>query len=217
MWRYVRVARAYRHQNMSRGFFFRADVVTARSPSACRVESRYAGSVNYANSCSFARSCKPLQPPLPDGSLKIVMRSADKKDKVATWRQTRDQLTPACVYLRTRELSGALPAAGAPVGGVPALVLLQVGTASVEPTDGHTYDPTDGATTDPYPEVPACPADDPAVPACARAAVLETANAVASTIVVSFMAGVLSPKRTDRTYAGHCPCKRESLLTLLSI
>jgi hypothetical protein len=27
-------------------------------------------------------------------------------------------------------------------------VLLQVGTASVEPTDGQLYDPTDGATTD---------------------------------------------------------------------
>ncbi len=57
-------------------------------------------------------------------------------------------------------------------------VFLHVGTAVVEPTDGHTYDPTDGATTDPYPEVPAC----------ASAAVPERANAVASTIVVSFMA-----------------------------
>jgi hypothetical protein len=56
-------------------------------------------------------------------------------------------------------------------------VLLHVGTAVVEPTDGHTYDPTDGATTDPYPEVPAC----------ASAAVPERANVVASTIVVSFM------------------------------
>ena len=57
-------------------------------------------------------------------------------------------------------------------------VFLHVGTASVEPTEGHTYDPTDGATTDPY----------PAVPACASAAVPERANAVASTIVLSFMA-----------------------------
>jgi hypothetical protein len=56
-------------------------------------------------------------------------------------------------------------------------VLLHVGTAVVEPTDGHTYDPTDGATTDPYPEVPAC----------ASATVPERANVVASTIVVSFM------------------------------
>jgi hypothetical protein len=99
-------------------------------------------------------------------------------------------------------------------------VLLQVGTASVEPTDGHTYDPTEGATTDPYPEVPACPVvatDDPSVPACARVAVLETANAAASTIVVSFIAGVLSLKRTAQKYAGHRPSERESLVTLLSI
>jgi len=36
------------------------------------------------------------------------------------------------------------------------LVLLQVGTASVEPTDGQLYDPTEGATTDPIgvPDVP---------------------------------------------------------------
>jgi len=65
----------------------------------------------------------------------------------------------------------ALPTVGA------GPVFLHVGTASVEPTDGHTYDPTDGATTDPYPEVPAC----------ANAAVPERANAVANTIVVSFM------------------------------
>lgn len=56
-------------------------------------------------------------------------------------------------------------------------MLLHVGTAVVEPTDGHTYDPTDGATTDPYPEVPAC----------ASAAVPERANVVASAIIVSFM------------------------------
>ena len=69
-------------------------------------------------------------------------------------------------------------------------VFLHVGTAFVEPTDGHTYDPTDGATTDPYPAVPACPwvaTDDPSVLACAMAAVLKRAKAVASTIVVSFM------------------------------
>jgi hypothetical protein len=69
-------------------------------------------------------------------------------------------------------------------------VLLHVGTAFVEPTDGHTYDPTDGATTDPYPAVPACPwvaTDDPAVMACAMAAVLKRAKALASPIVVSFM------------------------------
>ena len=59
-------------------------------------------------------------------------------------------------------------------------VLLQVGTVLGDrvPTDGHAYEPTDGATVDPYPEVPAC---------CAIAAVPERANAVTSTIVVSFM------------------------------
>ena len=73
--------------------------------------------------------------------------------------------------------------------------MLHVGTAFVEPTDGHTYDPTDGATTDPYPAVPACTwvacpwvaTDDPAVMACAMAAVLKRAKALASPIVVSFM------------------------------
>jgi hypothetical protein len=66
-------------------------------------------------------------------------------------------------------------------------VFLHVGTAVVEPTDGHTYDPTDGATTDPYPEVPAW-ASDPEGSACASAAVPERANAVANTIVLRFMA-----------------------------
>jgi len=70
-----------------------------------------------------------------------------------------------------------LPTVGALGGGAAGPVFLHVGTAFVEPTDGHTYDPTDGATTDPYPEVPAC----------ANAAVPERANAVANTIVVSFM------------------------------
>jgi hypothetical protein len=59
-------------------------------------------------------------------------------------------------------------------------VLLQVGTLfTYEPSDGHKYEPTDGATDDPYPEVPGS--------ACASAAVPERANAVASTIVVSFI------------------------------
>jgi hypothetical protein len=114
-----------------------------------------------------------------------------------------------------------LPTVGALGGGAAGPVFLQVGTACVEPACGHTYDPTDGATTDPRPAVPACPwvvtDDDPVVPPCAKATVLETTDAVASTIVVSFMAGVLSLKRTGQTYAGNCPCKRESLLTLLSI
>jgi hypothetical protein len=80
--------------------------------------------------------------------------------------------------------------AGALGRGAAGPVLLHVGTAFVEPTDGHTYDPTDGATTDPYPAVPACPwvaTDDPAAMACAMAAVLKRAKALASPIVVSFM------------------------------
>ena len=71
-------------------------------------------------------------------------------------------------------------------------VFLHVGTAVVEPTDGHTYDPTDGATTDPYPEVPAWASDPGGPPGCASAAVPERANAVASTIVLRFMAGIPS-------------------------
>ena len=76
------------------------------------------------------------------------------------------------------------------LGGVAAgPVFLHVGTASVEPTEGQTYDPTDGATTDPY----------PAVPACASAAVPERANAVASTIVLRFMAVSFSCRSRPRT------------------
>jgi hypothetical protein len=90
-------------------------------------------------------------------------------------------------YLRTRGLDGALPTVGAAVVGAGGLVLVQLGTASVEPTDGQLYDPTDGATTDPT-EVPDCPE----VPACARAAELERANAIAM-IVVSFMVVLSRP------------------------
>ena len=62
--------------------------------------------------------------------------------------------------------------------GATGKVVLHVGVLfTYEPTDGETYEPTDGATDDPYPEVPAC----------ASAAVPERANAVANTIVVSFM------------------------------
>jgi hypothetical protein len=65
------------------------------------------------------------------------------------------------------------------LGGVAAgPVFLHVGTASVEPTEGHTYDPTEGCTTDPYPSVPVV---------CASASVLVRVNAVASAIVVTFM------------------------------
>lgn len=57
-------------------------------------------------------------------------------------------------------------------------VVLHVGVGfTTEPTDGATYEPTDGATDDPYPESPAC----------ASAAVLERAKAVANAIVLSFM------------------------------
>jgi hypothetical protein len=62
--------------------------------------------------------------------------------------------------------------------GATGKVVLHVGVLfTYEPTDGETYEPTDGATDDPYPDVPAC----------ASAAVPERANAVANTIVVSFM------------------------------
>src|SRR5262249_29749637 len=81
----------------------------------------------------------------------------------------------ALAYLRTRELNGALLAVGAPGRGAAGPVFLQVGTASVEPTEGHTYDPTDGATTDPSPAVPAWlpfTTDDPEGPCtCAKTAV----------------------------------------------
>jgi hypothetical protein len=93
--------------------------------------------------------------------------------------QKCDQLI-AFSYLRitgARLFPKALSILGARGKGAAGPVFLQVGIASVEPTEGHTYDPTDGATTDPY----------AAVPACASAAVPESANAVASAIVSSFM------------------------------
>jgi hypothetical protein len=69
-------------------------------------------------------------------------------------------------------------------------VFLHVGTASAEPTGGHAYDPTEGWTTDPYPSVPVV---------CANASVLVRANAVASVIVVTFMAvSCASDKETTR-------------------
>src|SRR6202023_1093589 len=79
-------------------------------------------------------------------------------------------------FLPAKALPKALWTVGARGKGAAGPVFLHVGTASVEPTEGHTYDPTEGATTDPY----------PAVPACASAAVPERANAVANTIVLSF-------------------------------
>ena len=61
------------------------------------------------------------------------------------------------------------------------LVFFQVGTAFVVPTDGQVYDPTDGALVVPRQYGPGC------ARGCASAAALERANAVATTIVVSFM------------------------------
>jgi len=75
-------------------------------------------------------------------------------------------------------LPKALPTAGPGIGAA-GPVVLHVGVAlfTYEPTVGATYEPTDGATDDPYPESPAC----------ANAAVLESAKAVANAIVLSFM------------------------------
>jgi hypothetical protein len=75
-------------------------------------------------------------------------------------------------------LPKALPTAGPGIGAA-GPVVLHVGVAlfTYEPTVGATYEPTDGATDDPYPESPAC----------ASAAVLERAKAVANAIVLSFM------------------------------
>ena len=81
------------------------------------------------------------------------------------------------------------------LGGVAAgPVFLHVGTASVEPTEGDTYDPTEGCTTDPYPSVPVVCPSVPVV--CASASVLVRVNAVASAIFVTFM--VVSPLPLDK-------------------
>ena len=87
-----------------------------------------------------------------------------------------------CPYLRTPERNGALPtAAELDAAG---LVFRQVGTTFVAPNldGGRVYAPIDGAVT-----VPIRDRDIP-LPGCARAAVLERANTVA-TIIVNFMAG----------------------------
>ena len=92
---------------------------------------------------------------------------------------------PAAFYLRTPDTRAVGAGAGIGekaglLGGVAAgPVFLHVGTASVEPTGGHAYDPTEGCTTDPYPSVPVV---------CANASVLVRTNAVASAIIVTFMA-----------------------------
>ena len=60
----------------------------------------------------------------------------------AGWPLSRMRTLERRDYLRTPELSGAAPIVGAPGAGVPltpgpVLVLLQVGTAFVVPTDGQ--------------------------------------------------------------------------------
>jgi len=99
--------------------------------------------------------------------------------------------TVAVFYLRTPDTrtggagTGIGEKAGL-LGGVAAgPVFLHVGTASVEPTEGNTYDPTEGCTTDPYPSVPVV---------CASASVLVRVNAVASAIVVTFMVVSFAPR-----------------------
>src|ERR1700687_1560792 len=78
--------------------------------------------------------------------------------------------------MEARVFPKALPPLGKGAAGP---VVLHVGVGFTdEPTDGATYEPTDGATDDPYPESPGL---------CASANVLESAEAVASTIVLSFM------------------------------
>ena len=57
-------------------------------------------------------------------------------------------------------------------------VLLHVGRFMYEPTAGATYEPTEGATTEPI---------EGAYVACASAAELVSASAVANAIVVIFM------------------------------
>jgi hypothetical protein len=98
---------------------------------------------------------------------------------------------PAAFYLRAPDActvgtgAGIGEKAGLLGGVVAGPVFLHVGTASVEPTGGHGYDPTEGCTTDPYPSVPVV---------CANASVLVRANAVASAIVVTFMAASFDPR-----------------------
>ena len=78
--------------------------------------------------------------------------------------------------MEARVFPKALPILGKGAAGP---VVLHVGVGFTdEPTDGATYEPSDGATDDPYPESPGL---------CASANVLESAEAVASTIVLSFM------------------------------
>ena len=102
-------------------------------------------------------------------------------------------------YLFLADPIGAVADVGAPGMKPPrasGVVLLQVGTALVVPTDGQVYDPSDGAVT-----VPTGGTDCPKLvpdPDWANAAVAERANAAASARGASFMAGsfpVISPIR----------------------
>jgi hypothetical protein len=97
-------------------------------------------------------------------------------------------------------LPKALLTAGLGIGAA-GPVVLHVGVAlfTYEPTEGVTYEPTDGATDDPYPESPAC----------ASAAVLERAKAVANA-TVSFIVVSLFAQRTT------APSFRRSLNSSLS-
>ena len=70
-------------------------------------------------------------------------------------------------------------------GGATGPVLLHVGGFMYEPTAGATYEPTEGATTEPI---------EGAYVACASAAELVSASAVANAIVMSFMV-LLLPSR----------------------
>jgi hypothetical protein len=111
-------------------------------------------------------------------------------------RRPRENAGSSFFYLRAPDACSVGAGAGIGekaglLGGVAAgPVFLHVGTASVEPTGGHAYDPTEGCTTDPYPSVPVV---------CANASVLVRANAVASAIVVTFMAASLAPRIDKET------------------
>ena len=106
-------------------------------------------------------------------------------------RRPRENAGSSAFYLRAPDARTVAAGAGigekaGPLDGIAAgPVFLHVGTASVEPTGGHAYDPTEGCTTDPYPSVPVV---------CANASVLVRTNAVASAIVVTFMAASSPPR-----------------------
>ena len=135
---------------------------------------------------------------------KYAMWPRNEKPRRARVRRPESKNAGSFVYLRTPDTrtvgtgTGIGEKAGL-LGGAAAepAVFLHVGTASVEPTEGHTYDPTEGCTTDPYPSVPVV---------CASASVLVRVNAVASAIVVTFMVVSFAPKiRTPRAACSAFP------------